>query len=102
MQGGLLTAMLDNAMARALRLLIADDIAIMSLEIKTSFIAPAPAGELFCEGQVVSHGKTSGFLEGRLFAPDGRLCTTASQTVRLIPLDIARSRSRNLTGQDKT
>lgn len=82
-QGGLLTAMLDMAMAFAVLCALEDGWVVPSLEIKTNYIAPARPGPLFGEGRVVRRGRTIVFMEGRITGPDGGLIATGSATGQL-------------------
>ena len=52
-QGGMLTAMLDLAMSFSVLCSLDDGHVVPSLEIKTSFIAPARPGEIVGEGMLV-------------------------------------------------
>jgi uncharacterized protein (TIGR00369 family) len=86
-QGGMLTAMLDLAMAFAVLCTLEDGHVVPSLEMKTTFIAPARAGEITAEGMLVRKGRNIAFMEGRLFDPQDNLLATASATgqIRLRP-----------------
>ncbi len=79
-QGGMLTAMLDLAMAFAVLCALEDGHVVPSLEVKTTFIAPARPGKIIGEGALVRKGRTIAFMEGRLFDPDANLLATASAT----------------------
>jgi uncharacterized protein (TIGR00369 family) len=79
-QGGMLTAMLDLAMSFAVLCALDDGHAVPSLEVKTSFIAPARPGEIVGEGMLVRRGRSIAFMEGRLTDLQGNLLTTASAT----------------------
>jgi uncharacterized protein (TIGR00369 family) len=79
-QGGMLTAMLDLAMSFAVLCSLEDGHVVPSLEIKTSFIAPARAGEIVGEGIMIRRGRSIVFMEGRLTDPDGNLLSIASAT----------------------
>ena len=79
-QGGMLTAMLDLAMAFAVLCTLDHGHVVPSLEMKTTFIAPARAGEITGEGMLVRKGRNIAFMEGRLFDPHGNLLATASAT----------------------
>jgi uncharacterized protein (TIGR00369 family) len=82
-QGGILAAMLDNAMSRAVVQRMEDDQIIQTLEMKTTFVAPAPIGPVIGEGQIVRQGRSIVFLEGRIFSEAGDLLVTASSTAKL-------------------
>jgi uncharacterized protein (TIGR00369 family) len=84
-QGGMLTAMLDLAMAFAALCTLEDGYRVPSLEVKTTFIAPARAGEITGEGMLVRKGRTIAFMEGRLTDPPGNLLATASATAQIRP-----------------
>jgi uncharacterized protein (TIGR00369 family) len=82
-QGGILAAMLDNVMSRALVQRLEDDQIVQTLEMKTTFIGPAPIGPVIGEGQIVRQGRSIIFLEGRIFSEAGDLLVTASSTSKL-------------------
>lgn len=87
-QGGFLTAMLDDAMGPAgYTLLDAEEFA-PTLELKVSFVRPATAGKIIAEGWVVHRGSSVMFLEGRLTTEDGKLIATASATARVFTAPI--------------
>lgn len=79
-QGGMLTAMLDIAMSYAVLSSMADEHLVPSLEIKTTYVAPARPGKIVGTGTVVRRGGTIAFMEGRLHDPEGQLLATASGT----------------------
>jgi uncharacterized protein (TIGR00369 family) len=79
-QGGMLTAMADLCMAFAVLCTLEDGHVVPSLEVKTSFIAPALPGEITGEGTLLRKGRTIAFMEGRLLDPQGNLLATASAT----------------------
>jgi uncharacterized protein (TIGR00369 family) len=79
-QGGMLAAMLDLAMSFAVLCSLEDGHVVPSLEIKTTFIAPARPGEIYGEGIMVRRGRSIAFMEGRLTDTDGNLLSTASAT----------------------
>ncbi len=85
-QGGLLAAMLDEAMGSALN--IATDAAFLSstISMTTDFVRPAPPGMLQGEGRVTSLGRSVAFLEGKLLGPDGKLVARATASCKLVPL----------------
>ena len=82
-QGGVLTAMLDNAMSFAVLCALPDGHIAPSLEIKTSYIAPAKEGTIVGEGWVVRRGRTIAFLEGRLTDPAGQILATSTGTAQI-------------------
>lgn len=82
-QGGILTAMLDNVMSFAVLGCLEPGHAAPTLEIKTTYVAPALQGRIVGEGEVVMLGQSIVFLEGRLRDGAGALLTTATATARI-------------------
>ncbi len=83
-QGGIVTAMLDDAAACAGIVALGEPGFIASLELKTSFFAAAYPGQLFAEGRCIKMGRSSCFLEAELTDTDGKLL--AKMTSTAIPL----------------
>jgi uncharacterized protein (TIGR00369 family) len=86
LQGGFVTAMLDEAMAIAGIVAGQMAFAVPTLELKTTFLRPCPAGPAEAEGRVVRWGKSAAFLEADLFDSEGRHVARASSTVLPVPL----------------
>ncbi len=82
-QGGMLGAMLDNAMAHAAMAKMGPGRHVMSLEMKVNFMAPAPLSSIIGEGWVVKMGRSIAFLEARLTDEDGKLLATCTSTARV-------------------
>lgn len=83
-QGGIVTAMLDDCAAYAGIVALGEPGFIASLEVKTSFFAPAYPGLLIAEGRCLKMGKSSCFLEADLFDEAGK--HLARLTSSAIPL----------------
>ena len=83
-QGGFLTAMLDDAMGPAAFTLLGADEFAPTLNISVSFLSPAKPGKLIADGRVVSKGRTVVFMEGSLAMEDGTLVATATATAKII------------------
>ncbi len=83
LQGGIVTTMLDMAMSLSAIVRMGPDSRVPTLEMKTTFLAPARPGRLVAEGWPVRTGKTICFMEGRLLDPDGAVLATASGTARV-------------------
>jgi uncharacterized protein (TIGR00369 family) len=79
-QGGFVTAMLDEAMAVAGIVAGGLGYVVPTLELKTSFLRPCPPGRLEADGRVLRWGAAAAFLEAELFDPEGRLIAKASAT----------------------
>lgn len=84
LQGGIVTAMLDDAAAFAGIVALGEPGFIASMEIKTSFLAPAWPGTLTAEGRCLKMGKSSCFLEADLLDSGGKLL--ARLTSSAIPI----------------
>ncbi|TQV70138.1 PaaI family thioesterase [Exilibacterium tricleocarpae] len=78
-QGGFLAAMLDDTMGPALTATLPAGEFAPTLELKTSFFAPATVGKLVGYGRVVARGGSVCFLEGELKQGD-KLVARASAT----------------------
>ena len=83
LQGGIVTTMLDMAMSFAAIASLGPQFRVPTLELKTTFLAPAKPGRLIGEGWPVRTGKTICFMEGRLLDPEGAVLATASGTARV-------------------
>jgi uncharacterized protein (TIGR00369 family) len=86
-QGGIVVAMLDDAAAFAAIVKSGKRIGIPTIELKTSFFAPAKAGvPLFAEGRCLKLGKRIAFMEADLFDEAGTLL--ARLTTSAVPIDL--------------
>jgi uncharacterized protein (TIGR00369 family) len=83
-QGGFLCAMLDAAASTALLAQLPDHQFAPTIEMKTSFLRPAPAGPIVGRGRVVHRGGSIAFLEGSLEDPDGVLLATCTSTAKIV------------------
>lgn len=84
-QGGIVTALLDDCAATAGIVALGEAGFIASLELKTSFFAPASPGTLYAEGRCLKMGRSACFLEADLTDADGKLLarlTTSAVPVR--------------------
>jgi uncharacterized protein (TIGR00369 family) len=79
-QGGYLSAMLDECMSVACMVASGMTHVGPTVEMKTSFFRPAYPGPLRGVGRVVKWGKTIAFTEGELYDAEGRLLAKASGT----------------------
>lgn len=86
-QGGIVVAMLDDAAAFAAIAYSGKRIGIPTIELKTSFFAPAKAGvPLFATGRCLKLGKRIAFMEADLFDEAGTLL--ARLTTSAVPIDL--------------
>ncbi len=83
-QGGLLAAMLDDAMGPAVFAMTEGRMYTVTMDMNVSYLAPAKPGPLFGEGRVIQLGKSVGFLEATLTDADGVLLARATSTARLV------------------
>ena len=86
-QGGILTAMLDDTMGPAVLIKSGGALYPSTIDMNVSFLSAAKPGPLVCEGEVLRLGKTVGFVEGRLTDEDGRLLVRANASVMLVPVE---------------
>ncbi|TNE39440.1 MAG: PaaI family thioesterase [Alphaproteobacteria bacterium] len=85
-QGGMVAAMLDDAMAIAIGLSLEWGQISPTLEMKTSFISAARPGLIVAEGWVVRRGKSVAFAEAELTSEDGTLLAKGSSTASYVTL----------------
>lgn len=79
-QGGLISAMLDDVMSLAAITVTGFDGVVPTLEMKTSFISPVWPGKVRARGQVIRKGKQFFFTEGWLWDSEDKLLAKASAT----------------------
>lgn len=70
MHAGVITTALDSACGFAAFTLMDNDAEVLTVEFKSSFIAPAKGQNFRFEGDVVKSGRTLTFTEGRAVAVD--------------------------------
>jgi uncharacterized protein (TIGR00369 family) len=83
-QGGMLSAMLDDTMGPAAFIMSGGKLFTPTISMTVNFIAPGKVGPFVCEAKVVQMGKTVVFVEGRLMDEAGTLIATATSTSRLV------------------
>lgn len=84
-QGGIVSAILDDCAAFAGIVALGEPGFIASLEMKTSFFAAAQPGTLYADGRCLKMGKSTCFLEADLRDGDGKLIaklTTSAMPIR--------------------
>lgn len=84
-QGGILSAMLDEAMGPVLAATSREPLLAQTLELKTSYFRGARPGMILGEGRVLHRGREIAFLDGRLLDLQQNLIAAASATARVIP-----------------
>jgi len=70
LQGGMLAALADEAMALALYTLLAKNEGIATISESTSFIKGVKEGFIIAEGRVIRKGRRVAFAEGEVFMDD--------------------------------
>lgn len=83
-QGGILSAMLDDSMGPAAFVMSEGKFYTTTISLTVNFLAPARPGPLTVEAQVTQLGRSIAFMEGRLMAEDGTVLATASTTARVL------------------
>ncbi|NUU68923.1 PaaI family thioesterase [Enterobacteriaceae bacterium BIT-l23] len=82
-QGGILSAMLDDCMGPAIYLDLPPGKVALTIESKTSFIHPAAPGVIRGEGWIEQRKGGICFTAGRLLNDSGHILATASATFRI-------------------
>lgn len=77
-QAGFIVAMLDAPLSLAAYIKLGRW--VPTIEIKTSYIAPAPIGINIAEGIVLRAGKNVVYTEAKLWTPEGKLLAHATAT----------------------
>src|SRR3569623_2314494 len=83
-QGGLLSAMLDDSMGRAVLVMSEGRLYTTTITMTVNFLSPAKPGPIIAEARVTQLGKTIAFVEGKLMTEDGTVLATATATERLL------------------
>lgn len=83
-QGGFLTAMLDDTMGPALAATLDDGQYGTTIDLKVSFLRPAKPGRLTGRGRIVHRGGTIAFLAGELLDESGQVVAVGSATTRIL------------------
>lgn len=84
---GVTTTLLDSACGYAAFSLMPADAGVLTVELKTSLLAPADGARFTFEGRVIKAGRTLSFCEGRAFAHrtgQPRLIATMSATMMTV------------------
>lgn len=88
-QGGILTAMLDELFSFAAYAHYKGQYATPTIQLSTQFLRTVKVEPLTGVGRVVKAGKKVVFTEAELFCSEGKLCATATASTMLIPLGSA-------------
>ncbi|GAA3216832.1 PaaI family thioesterase [Actinocorallia longicatena] len=87
--GGVLSTLLDSAMACAVHASLPAGAGYTTLELKVNFIRPVPisGGLLTCEGTVVHGGRRVATTEGRIVDANGKLVAHGTSTCMIFPAE---------------
>jgi uncharacterized protein (TIGR00369 family) len=92
-QGGILTAMLDDTQGPALFGSTHGEIYAPTISCSISFLKAAKPGKFVAKGRVLSLGKTIAFTEAELYDGHGDLVARAAFTNRVMGGDVAEGRN---------
>ena len=82
-QGGIVTAMLDEVMSLAVLVAERFTCGVPTLEMKTSFYNPLPVEPCRARGQATRIGGRVAFMEGTIWTPSGDIAAKASSTCQV-------------------
>lgn len=83
-QGGMLSAMLDDTMGPAVLMMSEGRLYTTTISMTVNFLSPARPGPIVAEARVTQLGKTIAFVEAKLMAEDGTVLATATASERLL------------------
>ena len=83
-QGGILSAMLDDTMGPAVFVMTEGKLYTATITMTVNFLSPAKVGPITGEANVTQLGKTVAFVAGRLTSDDGSVLATATTSARLV------------------
>jgi uncharacterized protein (TIGR00369 family) len=83
-QGGILSAMLDDTMGPAVFVMTEGRLYTATITMTVNFLAPAKVGPITGEANVTQIGKTVAFVTGRLMSDNGTVLATATTSARLV------------------
>jgi uncharacterized protein (TIGR00369 family) len=83
-QGGILSAMLDDTMGPAVFVMTDGKLYTATITMTANFLNPAKPGPMIGEATVTQLGKTVAFVEGKLMAEDGTMLAAATTSARLV------------------
>lgn len=84
-QGGILSAMIDDTMGPMVGLLTGGQFAITTTDLHVTFHKGARAGRLVCKARAIRLGRTVASAEGELFDEAGDLVARGISTIFLRP-----------------
>ena len=85
LQGGLYTALCDEAMALALFTVLDEGAAIATISESTSFLQGIRSGRIRAVGEVVKKGRSVAFMKGQVSSEDGSALAESTASFAIIP-----------------
>ena len=85
LQGGLYTALCDEAMALALFTVLDEGVAIATISQCTSFLQGVKSGRINAAGEVVKRGRSVAFMRGRISSESGECLAECTASFAIFP-----------------
>ncbi len=82
-QGGILSAMLDDTVGPSVIIKARQPILIQTIDLHTHFLRPVPLGAITTEGICNKIGKSVAYMEAQLFNAEGKLCARATSSAMI-------------------
>ena len=79
-QGGFLSAMLDDTLGPAVIIKAGRPLIIRTIDLHTHFLRPVGLGPIIVEGECTKLGRSVAYSEAKLFDEKGRLCARATSS----------------------
>jgi uncharacterized protein (TIGR00369 family) len=83
-QGGFVAGMIDQAMALAVRTVLAPEDRHPTIELKVNYFRPVPAGMLIAGAEVLRRGRSTVYVEAVLEDESGRMLAKGTSTVMVV------------------
>jgi uncharacterized protein (TIGR00369 family) len=87
-QGGVICALADVAMATAFASTLKEGETFTTLELKINYLRPVSTGRIVATGRVVHRGRTTGMLECVVEDAQGRVISRATSTCLVLHRDV--------------
>lgn len=84
-QGGILGAMMDDAMGFNSFVSLKMQYAMATIDLHTQFLRAVPLGPIQCEAEITKAGKAIVFAEAKLFVNETELAARATSSLKLRP-----------------
>ena len=80
MQGGFLTAMLDDTLGPAVLIKAQRPLVVHTIDLHTHFLRPVGIGDVVVEAECTKLGRSVAYTEAKLFDAAGKLCARATSS----------------------